>query len=214
MEFGDFIKFYISLLVVCNPFSAIPAVLAFTRSKSLEEKKNTALVASFAIAVILLLSIWIGSPLLSFFDIRLSAFQLAGGFVLFLLALSMLSAEDSSISHAPDDQKEAKKKTSIAVVPLAIPIIAGPGAISTAIVFNTNFPGLPNGLIMTACGLLVALTLGICLYFATRLEKLLGYTGMNIMGRIGGLILAAIAVETMSKGMIGLFPGLAGSLAA
>lgn len=214
MEFGDFLKFYISLLVVCNPFSAIPAVLTFTRAKTMQEKKRTALVASFAVGVILLVSIWIGSPLLSFFDIRISAFQLAGGFVLFLLALSMLSAEDSPLTHDEEDKQQAKKKASIAVVPLAIPIIAGPGAISTAIVFNTNFPGISNLLIMTVCGLFVTVTLGACLYFATRLEKLIGYTGMNIMGRIGGLILAAIAVETMSKGMIGLFPGLAGSLAA
>lgn len=213
MSIGDFFKFYISLLVVCNPFSAIPAMLGLTRSKPLEEKQRTAKVTSFAIAVIFLLSVWIGSPLLKFFDIRISAFQVAGGFVLFILAFSLLNAEESSISYDPTEQKEAQKKSSIAVVPLAIPIISGPGAISTAIVFNTNFPGINNRLIMTVCSLLVAFTLGICLYFATRLEKLLGHTGMNIMGRIGGLILAAIAVETMSKGFVGLFPGLLGSLA-
>lgn len=213
MTLNYFFKFYISLLVVCNPFSAIPAMLGLTRSKSLEEKQRIAKVASFAIAIIFLLSVWIGSPLLSFFDIRISAFQVAGGFVLFVLAFSLLNAEESSISYDPAEQKEAQKKSSIGVVPLAIPIIAGPGAISTAIVFNANFPGLNNRLIMTVCSLFVALTLRLCLHFAPRLEKWIGQTGMNIMGRIGGLILAAIAVETMSKGFVGLFPGLLGSLA-
>ncbi len=214
MDLGDFLKFYISLLVVCNPFSAIPALLGLTRGKSEDEKKSISFTASLAIAVIFLLSIWLGDPMLKFFDIRISAFQVAGGFVLFLLSLSLLSAEDSPISHDAEEQKQAKKKSSIAVVPLAIPIIAGPGAISTAIVFNTNFSGLANRLILTACSLLVAATLSLCLVFATRLEKLLGNTGMNIMGRIGGLILAAIAVETMSKGLVGLFPGLIGKLAS
>ena len=212
MKFGDCVQFYISLLVVCNPFSAIPAMLGFTRDKSVGEKKEIVWTASFAVTLIFLISLWIGDPLLNFFGIRICAFQLAGGFVLFLLALSLLNAETSSMSHASDDEKQVKKKGSIAVVPLAIPIIAGPGAISTTIVFNTNFPGVTNTLIMTVCSLMVAVTIGICLFFATRLEKLLGYTGINIMGRIGGLILAAIAVETMSKGLIALFPGLAGGL--
>jgi multiple antibiotic resistance protein len=210
MDFGEFIKFFISLLVVCNPFSAIPAILGFTRGRSEEEKKRISLVTSFSVSIIFLLSIWLGGPLLHFFDIRISAFQLAGGFVLFLLSLSLLNAEESTISLGPDEEKDARKKSAIAVVPLAIPIIAGPGAISTAIVFNTSFPGIANRLVMSACSLLVALAISACLVFANKLEKLLGNTGINIMGRIGGLILAAIAVETMSKGLVGLFPGLLG----
>jgi multiple antibiotic resistance protein len=122
----------------------------------------------------------------------------------------LLRAEDSEISHNPLEEQEALKKSSIAVVPLAIPIIAGPGAISTAIVFNSSYPTLIGRMMLTMSSVLVAVTIGLCLVFATRLERLLGAAGMNIMGRIGGLILAAIAVETMSKGIIALFPGLAG----
>ena len=207
MEFGDAIKFFISLLVVCNPFSAIPAVLGFTRGRSIEEKKRACFTASFAVAIIFWVSIWLGQPLLQFFDIRICAFQLAGGFVLFLLSLSLLNSEESPIQRDADSQS-IKKKASFAVVPLAIPIIAGPGAISTAIVFNSNFLGLFNKLIMTATSLLVAITILCSLLFATRLEKLLGVSGINIMGRIGGLILAAISVETMAKGLGGLFPAL------
>ncbi len=209
MEFGDFLKFYISLLVVCNPFSAIPAILGLTRGKSVAEKKRTTQISSLAVAIIFLISIWLGRPILDFFDIRICAFQVAGGFVLFLLALSLLNAEESPISKDVDD--EIKKKASIAVVPLAIPIIAGPGAISTAIVFNASFPGLANKALLSLSSLLVAATVALCLFFATRLEKLLGSNGINIMGRIGGLLLAAISVETMSKGFITLFPGWLGS---
>ncbi|MBM3207650.1 MAG: NAAT family transporter [Chlamydiae bacterium] len=210
MDFGDFIKFYISLLVVCNPFSAIPAVIGFTKNRSHEEKNRTSLVTSISVAVIFLVSIWMGKPLLDFFDIRISAFQLAGGFVLLLLSLSLLNAEESPIQKDSEDSKEGKKRSSFAVVPLAIPIIAGPGAISTAIVFNASYVGVFNKMIMSVSGLLVAVSIYLCLHFSTKLERLLGSNGINIMGRIGGLILAAIAVETMSKGAIALFPGLAG----
>ncbi len=208
MDFGDCLKFYVSLLVVCNPFSAIPAVLGFTKGRTIDEKKQIAGVTTFAVGLIFLISLWIGRPLLEFFDIRLSAFQLAGGFVLFLLALSLLNAEDSPINRDVGTDAEVKKKASIAVVPLAIPIIAGPGAISTGIVFATNFPGINSRFLLSLSSVFVALTLGLCLYFATRLEKILGTNGIHIMGRIGGLILAAIAVEIMSKGLIALFPVL------
>jgi multiple antibiotic resistance protein len=210
MDFGDFIKFYISLLVVCNPFSAIPAVIGFTKNKSVEEKKRTSLVTSFSVVIIFLVSIWMGEPLLNFFDIRIAAFQLAGGFVLFMLALSLLNAEESPIQRDSEGPKETKKRSSFAVVPLAIPIIAGPGAISTAIVFNASYLGVLNKMIMSTSSVLVALSIYLCLLFSTKLEKLLGGNGINIMGRIGGLILAAIAVETMSKGAVALFPVLAG----
>lgn len=210
MDFSDALKFYISLLVVCNPFSAIPALLALTKGKGDAHKRQVAFTASYAICIIFLISLWMGKPLLKFFDIRIAAFQLAGGFVLFLLALSLLKAEDSSISHSKEEESEALKKSSIAVVPLAIPIIAGPGAISTAIVFNATYSSIASRFILSIASLLVALTIGLCLFFASRLEKLLGASGMNIMGRIGGLILAAIAVETMSKGLSSLFPGLIG----
>ena len=206
MDFGDFLKFYVSLLVVCNPFSAIPAVLGFTRGKTLEEKNKTCRVATFAVILIFLISIWIGQPLLRFFDIRICAFQVAGGFVLFLLAISLLNAEDSPIQKDVESEPSKIKKTSVAVVPLAIPMIAGPGAISTAIVFNTNFAGLSNRLILSACSIVVGLSIGLCLHYATKLEKIIGNNGIHIMGRIGGLILAAISVETIAKGLIGLFP--------
>ncbi len=206
MDFGDVLKFYVSLVVVCNPFSAIPAILGFTRGRPIDEKKQIAWVATFAIGVIFFISLWIGRPLLEFFDIRICAFQLAGGFVLFLLSLSLLNAENSPISRDPEAEAGLKNKASIAVVPLAIPIIAGPGAISTAVVFSTNFPTVGNRFLLSLCSIAVALTIGFCLHFATRLEKLLGSNGIHIMGRIGGLILAAIAVEVMSKGLIGLFP--------
>jgi multiple antibiotic resistance protein len=146
--------------------------------------------------------------LLDFLGISVPAFQVAGGFVVFMLAMAMLNAETSRIKQTTEDQKEAKHKHSIAIVPLAIPIMAGPGAISTVVVAVNSHPGVLNQIYFSGSAIIVALVLGITLYFSTGFEKMLGQTGINIVNRIAGLILAAMAVQTLSSGIIGLFPFL------
>ena len=208
MEFNQFINYFISLLVICSPFSALPALIGLTDGLSDKEKRTTGLVAGAAVGVILLSMTWVGGPFLKFLGIGVPAFEVAGGFVIFLLALSMLNAETSRIKQTTEDQKESRRKHSIAVVPLAMPIMAGPGAISTVIVAAGDNPSLLNHLILSCAAILVALALGITLYFATRFEKMLGHTGINIVNRLAGLILASMAIQTLSKGLIGLFPFL------
>lgn len=208
MNLSQLIQFYISLFVICSPFVAVPALISLTQGQSLEKKRQIGIKASISVGAILVIVTWLGGPILNFLGIRLEAFQLAGGGVVFLLALSMLNAQVSKIKQTQEDREEALNKDSIAVVPLAIPLMAGPGAIGNVIVFATSFPGIVNHLYVTICTLLVALTLGVCLYFACSLERLLGVSGLNILSRVGGLILAAIAIEIMAKGLIGLFPGL------
>lgn len=207
MDFTQFINHFIALLVISNPLSALPAVLRITRNQSLEEKRRIGLISAFAVGVILLVVTWAGIPLLMLFGIKLPAFQVAGGIVLFMMALSMLNAEESPIKQTPEEQKE-RRTSSGAIVPLAIPIIAGPGAISSIIVSVTEFPGLINLLFLSLSAVLVAMVMGALLYFAANLEKMLGQSGINIINRIGGLILAAISVQTLAAGLIGLFPAL------
>lgn len=141
--------------------------------------------------------------------INLPAFQVAGGIILFLMALSMLSAEESPIKQTTEEQKEKRTAETGAIVPLAIPIIAGPGSISTVIVSVNDFPGILNQLFLSFSALLVSLVMGALLYFASNLEKLIGTSGINIINRLGGLILTAISIQTMANGFIGLFPVLA-----
>lgn len=211
MDFSEFINRFIGLLVITNPLSALPAVLKITRNQSLAEKRHTGLTAAFAAGVILLVSTWIGKPILVILGIELPAFQVAGGVVLFLLALSMLNAEESPIKQTPEEQKERQSDLG-AIVPLAIPIIAGPGAISSVILSVNVFPGILNQLIMSAIVILVVLTMGALLYFASNLEKMMGKGGINIVNRLGGLILAAIAIQTLANGIKGLFPLLASQI--
>jgi multiple antibiotic resistance protein len=208
LDFAQFVNTFIALLVITNPLSALPAVLKITRNQSLAEKRRTGLITAFAVLMILLVTTWVGTPLLMILGIKLPAFQIAGGVIIFTMAMSMLNAEESLIKHNPEEQKEKITGDTGAIVPLAIPIIAGPGAISTLIVDVTAFPGVFNLVILSFAVILVSLVMGILLYFASSLEKLLGQTRINIINRLGGLILAAIAVQTLANGVAGLFPNL------
>ncbi len=209
MDLSEFVNHFIALLVIANPLSALPAVLRFTRHQNFEEKRKTGLVTASAVGIILLVTTWIGTPLLMILGIQLPAFQVAGGVVIFMLALSMLNAEESPMKHSADEQKD-KQGDLGAIVPLAMPIIAGPGAISTVIVSVNQFPGVLNQVLISLSTILVALVMGILLYFAGNLEKIFGKSGINIINRLGGLILAAIAVQTLASGLMGLFPVLKG----
>ena len=211
MHFSDFINSFIALLVIANPLSALPAVLKITRNQTLAEKRKIGLIAAFTVGVILLVVTWIGTPLLMILGIKLPAFQMAGGVVLFSMAFSMLSAEESPIKHSPEEQKDKRIGDTGAIVPLAIPIIAGPGAISTLIVNVGEFPGLLNQVILSFSSILVALVMGALLYFASNVEKVLGQSGINVINRLGGLILISIAIQNLATGAIALFPGLLGS---
>lgn len=208
MRFTHFINQFIALLVISNPLSALPAVLRITRNQTFAEKRKIGLRCAFAVGIILLVTTWIGTPLLMILGIKLPAFQMAGGIILFLMALSMLSAEESPIKQTPEEQKEKRVGDTGAIVPLAIPIIAGPGAISTIIVSVSEFPGILNQLILSLSAILVAVVMGTLLYFASHMEKMLGQSGINIINRLGGLILTAIAIQMLASGALTLFPGL------
>jgi multiple antibiotic resistance protein len=197
------LNYFISLLVICSPLSALPYLLAHRRSP--EQKRRIGVIAAIATGIILIVVTWLGPFLLEILGIRIPAFQCAGGIVVFLVALSMLKAEVSGIKQTSEDQRAVEEKESIAVVPLAIPLMAGPGAMSTVIAHASAFPGWKNQLAMSVIDLLVAAILGLVLYSAHFIEKMLGPTGINVVNRIGGLILAAMAMESFAQGIEGLF---------
>jgi multiple antibiotic resistance protein len=207
MDFSGFINHFVALLVIANPLSALPAVLRITRSQSLSEKRRTGLTSAAAVGLILLTMTWFGTMILNVLGIKLPAFQVAGGFVLLMMAVSMLNAEESAIKGTLEEQKTSSSNAG-AIVPLAIPIIAGPGAISSVIVSVNEHSGILNQLIISASCILVALVMGALLYFASNLERLFGSSGINIITRIGGLILAAIAIQILASGLGAIFPGL------
>lgn len=202
MKIPIIINYFVSLFMLCSPLAAIPVFLNLTHGRSKEARSRIAVLLGVAVGVILVMTTWIGGSLLEVLGIRIPAFQCAGGIIVFLLALSMLNAQMSPMRQT---EEEEKAKAVIPIVPLAIPVMAGPGALSGVIVAANTYPDLPDLLILSVCGALVGAATASILYFGMQLERKLGPSGLNVVTRIGGLILAALAVEIFAQGVEGLF---------
>jgi len=200
MSFNDWLQYVLSLFVIISPLTAIPVLIALTPKSTTAERKKIGLKIGIACGFVLMITTWFGGAILSFLQVKVASFQVTGGLIILLLGLSMLS------SSAVKENKELNQDSSaIIIVPMAIPLLAGPGAISTVIVQSSLLPGLMNKIYLTLAALTLGVIIGIMLYFSTKIEKFLGLKGLNVATKIGGLILAALAVETMSKGIAGLF---------
>lgn len=207
MDFLELVNFFIGLLIICNPLSALPALLRLTHDQTIANRRRTAIVATFAVIIILLIITWIGSPFLRVLGIRIEAFQVAGGLVILLLSLAMLNAQQSRMKQTVAEETEAiDQQQSVAVIPLAMPLIAGPGAMSMIIVHTHMYTSFLSTMMYSAAVVVVSLVMGTMLFFATTLERILGKVGINIFNRLGGLLLAAIGIESIAKGLMGLFP--------
>jgi MarC family membrane protein len=198
MESTDYLKLLVGLVSIVNPIGAIPVFLDLTRERP-GDRRTIALQTSVAVLVILAVALIGGETVLEFFGISLPSFRCAGGILVFLMALSMLRAEPSGIRHTPAEVESAGKE-SIAVVPLAMPMLAGPGAVSTVIVYAHASRAWRHAGFMGAVIAGTALATYAALRFAPLIERLLGQTGMNVVTRVMGLILAAIAVELIAGG--------------
>ena len=205
---ADQVKYLIGIFAILNPFGAIPIYLSMMTDRRPEVMNRTAFKASVAVAVILTLAVWTGDSLLSFFGIGIPAFRIAGGLLVLLIAIAMFSAKTSPARHTDAEQAEGEAKNDIAVVPLAIPLLAGPGAISLAIVDAHQAGSLPEKIVFSIGIIGVAVIVWMILRLAEPIGKRLGTGGLNIATRVMGLILAAMAVQFMADGLLELFPGL------
>jgi multiple antibiotic resistance protein len=154
-------------------------------------------------------AVFLGEPLLDVFGISIASFRVGGGILLLLMAIAMLQALPSRVQQAPEEAKEAEEKEHVAVVPLAIPLLAGPGAMSTVIIYAHQAATWFDTLFLILASLFVAGTVWVALALANSIGTALGKTGVNIVTRLMGLILAAIAVEFITQGLAQLLPGLA-----
>ena len=211
LHWVDYAKIFMSLIVVVNPISAVPIFVTLTSRNTEKERKNIARIASISVAVVLVLSAIMGEPVLMLFGVTVASFKVGGAILILLMSISMMHALPSRESQTPEETQEAAEKENIAVVPLAIPLLAGPAAISTTIIYATDrsSPGHLSAVI--ACCLLVALITWLALLLAVPARKWLGETGVNIVTRLMGLLLAAVAVEIFTSGLLVLLPGLRGS---
>jgi multiple antibiotic resistance protein len=204
----EYIKIFTALLGIVNPIGAVPLFISMTASQSEQARRRTGMLSAFTVAVVLIAACVLGESLLWFFGVSLAAFRVGGGILVMLLAITMFNAQLSGSKATPEETKEAEEKDDIAVVPLAIPLLAGPGAISTVIIFGEQPPGWAHKGLLIACCVLVSITVWITLRMAIPIGAWLGKTGVNIVTRLMGLLLAAIAVEIIASGLSKLLPGL------
>ncbi len=203
----DYFRFTVTLLAVLDPFLAVPIFLSVTAGRG--HRHRARLVNAITVTVFLVLSgaAIFGEGLLTLIGASLPAFQVGGGLVLLLMALSMLNAEAGQIRQTEDEALELETGERFGVVPLAVPLLAGPGAISTTII-AAQHGGPLHVAALVGCIALIAAVQWIVLRLAEPLGARMGTTGLNIATRLLGLLLAAIAIEMMASGMKVLLPGL------
>jgi len=204
---GEFVLFFISLFSIVNPFSAIPAYVGFTADIPRRERGRITRQTGTAVFAILTTSYLTGEGLLRFFSIGIDSLRVAGGLLILGMAWSMLQAKTSPTKQTPEEEAEGADRGSIGVVPMAMPLLAGPGSISLMIIAAGDTKGIGNHALVVAAAFLVAACAWAILQTAGPIAHVLGKTGMNVATRFMGLILAAIAVEFITSGLGEIFPG-------
>lgn len=192
---GYFLLTFGSLFAIVDPFAAIPAFLAMTEKLDSQDRRHTAQTACIVCWLILTAFALLGSEIFSLFGITLAAFQVAGGLIVLLSALDMLRAKRSPLQETEEETREGMAKEDIAITPLAVPMLAGPGAITTAIVLSDRAHGWGRrGILYLTIAAVAALSY-LILTFSSSGAKRLGPTVLNIITRLMGLMLAAIGVQ-------------------
>lgn len=204
----EYTRFFTALLVILDPFAAVPFFLALTQGYSAAERARVALIATATVATVLTIAALSGETILHLMGTSLASFRVGGGIVLMVMALAMLKAEPNRIRAT--EAQEAESRSSIAVVPLALPLLAGPGSISNVIIEMHRSTAAYHTWFVITVILLVAAVLWLVLRLAVPIGAFLGQIGINILNRLFGLILTAIAVEIMANGLRELFPAMTG----
>jgi multiple antibiotic resistance protein len=204
----EFLRFAAALFAIMNPFGNVAIFLSITADRSAAERSRIATMTAAAVLVALLVAAVLGEHILALFDITVGSFRIAGGIIILILALSMLHAQQSGVHHSAQEEDAGRTKDNPAVFPLAIPMIAGPGSMATVILYAQHAHGLLQTATLGAVIVLLCGVLLVALHAADRMSAFLGTTGLNVLTRLMGMLLAAIAVEMMVGGLTDLFPQL------
>ena len=201
-----------TLLLVVDAPAAVPLFLSMTASDSAAYQRSTALRATIASGVILAAFAALGSVIFRVLGVSLGAFRIAGGVLLFLLAIDMLRAERSRQRTTPEEEAEGVDRPDVSIFPLAIPMLAGPGATSTVMVLVSRAERVWQYAVVFGAIVLTAFGSYLLLRGALRVERRLGRTGMNVIQRVMGLILAATAVQFVVEGVSNVLPTIVSGL--
>ena len=198
---GFFTLCFPSLFSIVDPIACVPVFLALAGGEHRLSQRSIALRACLTALVVLLLFAAAGTAIFHFFGITIPAFKVAGGILLFTMALEMMRAKTSPVRTTPEEISEAQGKDDVAIIPLGIPILSGPGAIATAMMWSARAHATGEKVALYASIVLVIGIALLTLVFASRVVQYLGKTGINVISRIMGLILAATASQFVIDGV-------------
>jgi multiple antibiotic resistance protein len=199
------LKFLAALLALLNPLYGIPIFLGMTEGYTTEERNRTALIASIAVTATAVVALLAGEEILGIFGVDIASFRVAGGIIILGIGLAMLRAEEPAAGDAKAAEEARAKPRGIAVVPLAIPLTIGPGAIATAIVFAHQLDDAAEIVTLLPPLLFVCALVALGLRFAEPIAHILGKSVINVITRIMAIILAAVAVEMIISGVFDAF---------
>jgi multiple antibiotic resistance protein len=204
------LKPLLTLLAVVNPLAIVPFFIHYTEGFSHAQRQRTIMVSSFTAFVVIAVSALLGLQILDFFSISLASFQVGGGMLLLISSMNMLNAQPAEAkpqtNEMEDGAAKAARGASIAVVPLTIPLLTGPATMSTVVIYAEKAKTALQLSMLVGYGIVIALATAICFSLAEPIARVLGKTGINVMTRLMGLILAALSVEVMADGLGKLFP--------
>jgi len=202
------LKPLVTLLALVNPLAIVPFFIHYTHDFSSAQRKRTIWIAAFTSFVVIAVCALLGLHILAFFGISLASFQVGGGMLLLTSALAMLNAQPAEAKSTAEEMHDAAARASIAVVPLTIPLLTGPATMSTVVIYADKAKTFWQMATLVGYGVVIALATAVCFSLANPIARGLGKTGINVMTRLMGLILAALSVEVMTDGLIKLFPVL------
>jgi multiple antibiotic resistance protein len=199
-----------AIFFVVDPMGAIPVFVAMTRDDPPRKRRDMALRASIVAFLVLTTFAVAGTLIFKVFGVTLGAFKVAGGVLLLLTSIEMLRVQPQRTRVTPEEQMEGTAKEDVAIFPLAIPLLAGPGSIATVTALMGRAGRKLFAIPVIASIALTCAASYLMLVAAERISRLLGVTGLNVMNRVIGLIIGALAVQFMFDGVRDTFPGLAG----
>lgn len=212
LEKIPFIQAFLALVVLVNPSSSLSLFLDITKGATKEQAKKVARIATITVFVTIAIFTLAGETILNILGISLGSFRVAGGLLVLLIAIGMMNGSGNIAKPTVDSSDEVKgsafQGTKMAVVPLSIPMIIGPGGISTVIIYSASGQGYANKIALIIAGLIISLIIYGSFIMAGKVSQFLGETGLNVLNRVMGMLLAAVAVEIIIAGLRSLFPQL------
>jgi multiple antibiotic resistance protein len=199
IEWTFIIKTTIALIAIVDPIGCLPLFLSLTGQHKKINKKNVVKMTAITVFIILVTSLFLGDKILNMFGISMPSFQICGGILLLIMAISMMLGKHQVIESG---QNGKSNKELIAFVPLSIPLLAGPGAMSNMIIAAHQAPNLINQSFLILPCLAVSLLIWLTLSFAENISRVIGAIGTKIITRVMGLLLGSMAIEFITRGIL------------